>query len=54
MKYYLLNSYMQIQGDIKGAVTPCCPEKLYIDITEDCNRHKKKNDKILYHVMMNE
>ncbi len=39
MKYYLLNSYMQIQGDINSAVTPCCPEKLYIDITEDCNLH---------------
>lgn len=39
MKYYLPNSYMQIQGDISGAATTCCPEKLYLDITEDCNLH---------------
>ena len=41
MKYYTLNSYMQIQADINGASAVCCPEKLYLDITEDCNLHCK-------------
>ena len=39
MRYYLQNSYMQLQADINGATSLACPEKLYLDITEDCNLH---------------
>ena len=39
MKYYILNSYMQLQADIDSAATLTCPEKIYLDITEDCNLH---------------
>ena len=37
MRYYLQNSYMQLHADINGATGLACPEKLYLDITEDCN-----------------
>ncbi|MDD4415023.1 MAG: radical SAM protein [Oscillospiraceae bacterium] len=37
--YYLQNSYKQMQADINGSATVICPEKIYLDITEDCNLH---------------
>ena len=37
MKHYLQNSYMQVQADINSASSLFCPEKIYLDITEDCN-----------------
>lgn len=37
MKYYLNNSYSQMQACSGGQVTLKCPEKLYLDITQDCN-----------------
>ena len=37
MKHYMFNSYMQLQADIDSAATVICPEKIYLDITEDCN-----------------
>jgi len=37
MKHYLQNSYAQLQADINGAAYLICPEKIYLDITEDCN-----------------
>jgi len=39
MSHYLLNSYMQLQADINCASGLACPEKIYLDITEDCNLH---------------
>ncbi|MDR2649222.1 MAG: radical SAM protein [Clostridiales bacterium] len=39
MKYYPFNSYMQLQADINSAAAVTCPEKIYLDITEDCNLH---------------
>ena len=38
-KYYLNNSYSQLQADINSAASVKCPEKIYLDITEDCNLH---------------
>ena len=37
MNHYLYNSFMQLQADINSAATVICPEKIYLDITEDCN-----------------
>ena len=37
MKHYLQNPYTMLQADINGASGLVCPEKLYMDITEDCN-----------------
>ena len=38
-KYYLHNSYRQLQAGINSAAGVKCPEKIYLDITEDCNLH---------------
>ena len=37
MKYYTNNSYNQMQAYSGGQVSLECPEKLYLDITQDCN-----------------
>jgi len=37
MKYYLNNSYNQMQAASGGQVSLLYPEKLYLDITHDCN-----------------
>ena len=37
MKYYLDNSYSFLQGTTDCADNHVCPQKLYLDITEDCN-----------------
>ena len=37
MKHYIQNPYMQLQADVNGASGLICPEKIYLDITEDCN-----------------
>ncbi len=37
MKYYLNNSYKQMHANISSATNHICPEKLYLDITEECN-----------------
>ena len=39
MKYYTNNSYSQMLACSGGPVSLDCPEKLYLDITEDCNLH---------------
>lgn len=39
MKYYINNSYEQMQACSGGQVTLDCPEKIYLDITRDCNLH---------------
>lgn len=41
MKYYTNNSYSQMQACSGGSVALDCPEKLYLDITEDCNLYCK-------------
>lgn len=37
MKYYLNNSYKQMHASISCATNSICPEKIYLDITEECN-----------------
>ncbi len=37
MKYYLENTYSLLQGTTDCADNYICPQKLYLDITEDCN-----------------
>ena len=37
MKYYLNNTYSFLQGTSDCADNYLCPQKLYFDITEDCN-----------------
>lgn len=37
MKYYLNNSYALLQADAGCGDCVLCPQKLYLDITEDCN-----------------
>jgi radical SAM protein with 4Fe4S-binding SPASM domain len=37
MKYYLNNSYKQMHASISSVTNHICPEKLYLDITENCN-----------------
>lgn len=37
MKYYLNNSYAFLQGTGDWGNNYLCPQKLYLDITEDCN-----------------
>lgn len=37
MKYYLDNSYSFLQNTVDCADNYLCPQKLYLDITEDCN-----------------
>jgi len=39
MKNYLGNAFMQLHAEINSATTVLCPEKIYLDITEDCNLH---------------
>ena len=41
MKYYTNNSYKQMQTCSGGQVTLDCPEKIYLDITQDCNLYCK-------------
>jgi MoaA/NifB/PqqE/SkfB family radical SAM enzyme len=38
-RYYTNNSYNMLQADIDSAVSVNCPEKIYLDVTEDCNLH---------------
>lgn len=37
MKYYLNNSYEFLMGDTDCADNALCPQKLHLDITQDCN-----------------
>ena len=37
MKYYLNNSYEILMGDTDCADNAICPQKLHLDITQDCN-----------------
>jgi len=37
MKFYTNNSFMQMQACIRGQVSLEYPQKLYLDITQDCN-----------------
>lgn len=37
MKYYMNNSYALLQAGTECADCVICPQKLYLDITEDCN-----------------
>ena len=37
MKYYTNNSYSQMQACFSGQVSFNYPQKLYLDITQDCN-----------------
>lgn len=37
MKYYTNNSYKQMHACFSSTTNHICPEKLYLDITEDCN-----------------
>lgn len=38
-RYYTNNSYSMLQADIDSAASVNCPEKIYLDVTEDCNLH---------------
>ena len=37
MKFYTNNSFSQMQACLSGQVSLNCPQKLYLDITQDCN-----------------
>lgn len=37
MKYYLNNSYAMLQATKDCADNMTCPQKLYLDIIQDCN-----------------
>jgi MoaA/NifB/PqqE/SkfB family radical SAM enzyme len=37
MKFYTNNSYKQMHACFTSTTNHICPEKLYLDITEDCN-----------------
>lgn len=41
MKYYLNNSYEFLTGDTDCADNALCPQKLHLDITQDCNLYCK-------------
>ena len=41
MKYYTDNSYKHMQPVTSGQTSFSCPEKLYLDITQDCNLYCK-------------
>lgn len=41
MKFYLNNSYQQMHANFSSITNHICPEKLYLDITEDCNLYCK-------------
>jgi len=37
MKFYVNNSFVQMQACLGGQVSLDYPQKLYLDITQDCN-----------------
>ena len=41
MKYYVNNSYKQMHACLGGQAVLECPEKIYLDITQDCNLYCK-------------